>query len=64
MDIKYLLLFLMCLKIFVCLLSISLLFLCSSSSLVQVSSAMYYLLISMFQLFWIRIYFMFNNYKR
>ena len=64
MDIKYLLLFLMCLKIFVCLLSMSLLFLCSSSSLVQVSSAMYYLLISMFQLFWIRIYFMFNNYKR
>lgn len=45
MDIKYLLLFLMRLKIFVCSLSISLLFLCSSSSLVQVSSAMYYLLI-------------------
>ena len=45
MDIKYLLLFLMCLKIFVCSLSISLLLLCSSSSLVQVSSAMYYLLI-------------------
>ena len=45
MDIKYLLLFLMRLKIFVFSLSISLLFLCSSSSLVQVSSAMYYLLI-------------------
>ena len=45
MDIKYLLLFLKCLKIFVFSLSISLLLLCSSSSLVQVSSAMYYLLI-------------------
>lgn len=45
MDIKYLLLFLMRLKIFVCSLSISFLFLCSSSSLVKVSSAMYYLLI-------------------
>ena len=45
MDIKYLLLFLMRLKIFVCSLFIRLLFLCSSSSFVQVSSAMYYLLI-------------------
>ena len=45
MDIKYLLLFLMRLKIFVCSLSISFLFLCSSSSWVKVSSAMYYLLI-------------------
>ena len=45
MDIKYLLLFLMRLKIFVCSLSTCLLFLCLSSSFVQVSSAMYYLLI-------------------
>ena len=47
MDIKYLLLFLMRLKlkIFMCSLFISLLSLCSSSSFVQVSSAMYYLLI-------------------
>ena len=46
MDIKYLLLFLMRLKIFVRSLFISLLlFLCLSSSFVQVSSAMYYLLI-------------------
>ena len=45
MDIKYLLLFLMRLKIFVCSLFTCLLFLCLSSSFVQVLSAMYYLLI-------------------
>ena len=45
MDIKYMPLILMRLKIFVCSLFIRLLFLCLSSSFVQVSSAMYCLLI-------------------